>query len=120
MLCFFFSSVSFMVFPQIFALVLSAHAANPANFDVNPDSETKPLLCNGSVESEACLFTGEFCSFKSDFGKNLSATRWDDYNGDVSSQFVIEAGNPEVKDGVLVVPLIQTAIPQAAATIMFV
>jgi hypothetical protein len=45
--------------------------------------------------------------------------KWDGYEGDMSGEFVIESGKPEVKGGVLVVPLLKADVPQAESTILY-
>jgi hypothetical protein len=94
---------------------------------VNPDSETKPLLCKangtdavGTFDPSNCLFKDDFCSFKSDFSKAFSATKWWEYNGDMRSDFVIESGYPTVKDGHLIAPLTKDpkGAVQSVSTIM--
>jgi beta-glucanase (GH16 family) len=102
-------------------LASSILAASPAELGVvNTDTETKPLVCKseGNFDPSACLFKDQFCSFKTDFSKGFSATDWWKYNGNMSSEFVVESGTPVVKDGVLAAPLEDKKVPQAGATII--
>lgn len=99
-------------------LVLSSNAAQ--NLEI-VQGETKAMPCFGSTtDVSKCLFDGDHCSFVDNFDTPLSTIMYDPkYNGNLSTNYITEAGIPKIVDNKLVCPLIrQPGQIQAQATIM--
>jgi beta-glucanase (GH16 family) len=79
-------------------------------------SETKPLPCGDSTSnSDNCQFKGDFCSFVENFDGPFRATDFQIYDGNPTNhEFVVESGKPVIKNGMLTMPLTQTATPGRA------
>jgi beta-glucanase (GH16 family) len=72
-------------------------------------SETKPLLCGSSTTNlKPCYFAGNYCTFYENFSVPFRAVDFIGYDGSMSTDFVVESGRPQVIDGNLHLPLIDT------------
>lgn len=78
-----------------------------------------PLICGSKTDDVSnCQFDGNNCFFYRNFD-TLKSVPWHEYNGDpTSADFIIEDGTPSTQNGILYLPLLQTNVAQARATIM--